>query len=97
MRCAVLPPFLSSSPLSVGLCRERTEIFCSGRLVTSAQNKRNRGRRNDNGKQLVCWLLVAFVGQNWPVRTPHAVSCSLLIPHHKSTISSIKSLIFPKR
>src|SRR5438876_4053870 len=45
----------------------------------------------------LCWLLVASVGQNWPVRTPHAVSCSLLIPHHKSTISSIKSLIFTKR
>ena len=45
----------------------------------------------------VCWLLVASVGQNTPVRTSHAVSCSLLIPHHKSTISSIKSLIFTKR
>lgn len=30
----------------------------------------------------LCWLLVAFVGQNRPVRTPHAISCSLLIPHH---------------
>ncbi len=28
----------------------------------------------------LCWLLVVSVGQNWPVRTPHAISCSLLIP-----------------
>ena len=38
---------------------------------------------------LLCWLLVVSVGQNWPVRTSHAVSCFLPIPHHKSTISSI--------
>jgi hypothetical protein len=44
----------------------------------------------------LCWLLVASVGQNWPVRTPHYDSCSLPIPQRKSTISSIHSLIFTK-
>ena len=42
----------------------------------------------------LCWLLVVSVGQNRPVRTPQAVSCSLPIPQRKSTISSIDSLIF---
>jgi hypothetical protein len=42
----------------------------------------------------VCWLRVVSVGQNRPVRTPHAVSCSLPIPQRKSTISSIDSFIF---
>jgi hypothetical protein len=45
---------------------------------------------------LLCWLLVASVGQNGPVRTSHDDTCSLPIPHHKNTISSIKSLIFTK-
>ena len=40
---------------------------------------------------------MASVGQNWPVRTPHAVSCSLPIPQRKSTISSIDSLILTER
>jgi hypothetical protein len=56
-----------------------------------------RQQENDGRRFPLCWLLVASASQNWPVRTPHAVSCSLLIPHHKSTISSIKSLIFTKR
>ena len=29
---------------------------------------------------LLCWLLVASFGQNRPVRTPHAIPCSLPIP-----------------
>jgi putative transposase len=37
----------------------------------------------------LCRLLVASVGLNGPVRTPHAISCSLPIPQKKSTISSI--------
>src|SRR5262249_16284524 len=45
---------------------------------------------------LLCWLRVVSVGQNWPGRTSHNDSCSLPIPHHKNTISSIKSLIFTK-
>ncbi len=44
--------------------------------------------------QLLCWLLVVAVGQNWPVRRSHAV---LPIPHQKSTISSILYLIFTER
>jgi hypothetical protein len=44
----------------------------------------------------LCWLLVASVRQNWPVRTLHAVSCSLPIPQRKSIISSIHLLIFTK-
>jgi hypothetical protein len=42
---------------------------------------------------VLCWLLVASVGPNWPVRTPHAVSCSLPIPERKRTISSMHLLI----
>src|SRR5260221_11853616 len=42
----------------------------------------------------LCWLLVASDGPNWPVRTPHAVSCSLPIPQRKSTISSMPLLLF---
>jgi len=45
---------------------------------------------------VLCWLLEVSVGQNWPVRIPHAVSCSLPILVRKSTISSIGSLIFTK-
>ena len=37
---------------------------------------------------------VASVDQNGPVRTSHAVSCSLPISNRKSTISSISSLNF---
>jgi hypothetical protein len=48
--------------------------------------------RNDD----LCWLLVVSVSQNWPVRTPHPVPYSLPIPHRKSTIESIHSLIFTK-
>jgi len=44
----------------------------------------------------LCWLLVASVGPNWPVRTPHAVSCSLPIPERKRTISSMHLLILTK-
>jgi Transposase domain (DUF772) len=44
----------------------------------------------------VCWLLVVSVGQNWLVRTPHAVSCFLPIHQKESTISNINSLIFTK-
>src|SRR5215469_2878000 len=44
----------------------------------------------------LCWLLVASVGPNWPVRTSHAVSCSLPIPQRKYILSSIGSLIFSK-
>jgi hypothetical protein len=44
----------------------------------------------------VCWLLVTSVGLNGPVRTPPAVSCSLLIPQRKSTIESMHLLIFIK-
>src|SRR5215467_4800360 len=39
----------------------------------------------------LCWLLVVFVGPNWPVRTPHAVSCSLPIPQRTCILSSIDS------
>jgi hypothetical protein len=39
---------------------------------------------------------MASVGQNWPVRTPQPVSCTLPIPQRKSTISNIHSLIFTK-
>ena len=42
----------------------------------------------------LCWLLVASVGQNRPVRTPHPIPCFLPIAQRKSTISSIDSLIF---
>jgi hypothetical protein len=45
---------------------------------------------------VLCWLLVASVGQNWAVRTPTSISCSLPIPQRKSTISSIDSHIFTK-
>src|SRR5215472_18683492 len=44
----------------------------------------------------LCWLLVASVGQNRPVRTPPAVSCSLPIPQRKSTIASMHPLILTK-
>ncbi len=44
----------------------------------------------------MCWLLVASIGKNRPVRTPRAVSCSLPIPHRKCTIESIHLLIFTK-
>lgn len=40
---------------------------------------------------LLCWLLVASADQNWAVRTPASVSCSLPIPQRKSTISSIQA------
>jgi NAD(P)-dependent dehydrogenase (short-subunit alcohol dehydrogenase family) len=56
--------------------------------------------RNDEFFQVnnlpLCWLLVVSGGQDWPVRTPLTVSCSLLIPERKSTISRIHSLIFTK-
>jgi len=44
----------------------------------------------------LCRLLVSSLGLNEPVRTPHAVSCSLPIPERKSTISSMHLLIFFK-
>ncbi len=50
---AVLPAFLSSSPGSVGQCRERTEMVCRALLVPSAHHKRSRGVRNDNRKHLI--------------------------------------------
>ena len=46
-----------------------------------------------SGSFRLCWLLVASDGPNRPVRTPHAVSCSLPIPRKNSTIASIHSLI----
>ena len=45
---------------------------------------------------LLCWLLVASVGQNWLVRTPQQVLCSLPISHRKRTISGIHALIVIK-
>jgi hypothetical protein len=36
---------------------------------------------------LFCWLLVASTGQHWPVRTPHAIPCSLPIPQSKNCTS----------
>jgi hypothetical protein len=48
------------------------------------------------GPGSLCWLLVASVGQNRPVRTPHAVSCSEPVPQRKSTIESMHLLIFKK-
>ena len=45
---------------------------------------------------ILCWLLVASVGQNGPMRTPQAVSVSLPIPQRKSIISSIHWLTFTK-
>jgi hypothetical protein len=44
----------------------------------------------------LCWLRVACVGQNGPVRTTASVSCSLPIPQRKRTISSIDSHTFTK-
>ena len=52
MRCAVLPPFVSSSPCSVGLCRERTELVRCALLVPSTHHKHSRGRWDDNRSHL---------------------------------------------
>ena len=44
----------------------------------------------------VCWLLVASVGLNRPVRTPQPGSRSLPIPQERCTISNIHLLNFTK-
>jgi len=53
-------------------------------------------RRGSGLIRNLCWLLVASVSQNGPVRIPHAVFCSLPIPQRKSTISNIDTQIFTK-
>ena len=49
-----------------------------------------------HGITFLCWLLVASVGPNRPVRRPHRSSCSLPILQRKSTISSMRQRNFIK-
>src|SRR6266566_1077201 len=62
----------------------------------SPWDRRCRESRCARSSGLLCWLLVASVGQNRLVRTPHAVSSSLPIHQRKSTISNMHQLIFTK-
>src|SRR6266581_1448612 len=62
----------------------------------SPWDRRRRESRCARSSGLLCWLLVASVGQNRLVRTPHAVSSSLPIHQRKSTISNMHQLIFTK-
>src|SRR5215471_835483 len=79
---------------------ERLDAVKRARALLSVQARRpfdfcSPGNRIQKRGQL-CWLRVSSLILNEPVRTPHAVSCSLPIPKRKSTILSMHLLIFFK-
>lgn len=91
-------PFIAFGMMrTIGRKKEEATLLTSRLLAILLTPFRDRFTRPTWRKVLVCWLLVASVGQNWPVRTPYAVSCSLPIPEKQSTIASIDSLIFTER